>query len=231
MIHNLFGKRWTPFQRLFHINDLTISHPFASNQRVGRFELYLYSTYIPCILIALLSMSRGKSIQSKLHLAQKSLLGLLFSVSVESVLTDILKCWIGNHRPDFIARCGPVLETPINTLVDLSVCTYPLGKKQLLDGLRSTPLGHSSMAFAGLLYLSLWIFHQFGILSRVKHRAMLVIVASLPTLMAVYIAISRTQDYRHHFYDVISGSLLGIVFAVFSHWKYHQQGATVVKDN
>ncbi|KAI5958038.1 hypothetical protein KGF57_002846 [Candida theae] len=219
-IHNLFGKHWIPFQRLFHINDLTISHPYTSKQRVGRFELYLYSTYIPCVVLVVLSVLRGDSLHSKLHSAQVSLLGLLFSVSAVSVFTDLLKCWIGNHRPDFIARCGPSFETPIDTLVDLSVCTMPMGKKHLYDGLRSTPSGHSSMAFAGLLFLTLWIFNQFAFLSRVRHRAALVIVGSLPVLAATYIAISRTQDYRHHFFDVAFGSSLGIVFAWFSYWKY-----------
>ncbi|CCG21130.1 hypothetical protein CORT_0A07450 [Candida orthopsilosis Co 90-125] len=219
-IHNQFGKHWIPFQRLFHINDLSISHPYASTQRVGRFQLYLYSTYIPCVIIIFLSISRGSSVHSRLRLSQVSLLGLLFSVSAVSVLTDILKCWIGNPRPDFIARCGPALETPVDTLVGLSVCTSPLGNKHLYDGLRSTPSGHSSMAFAGLLFLSLWIFNQYGILARVKYRAGLIIVSCLPVLVASYIAISRTQDYRHHFFDVIFGSSLGIVFAWFSHWKY-----------
>lgn len=219
-IHNQFGKQWIPFHRLFHVNDLSISHPYSSTQRVGRFQLYLYSTYIPCVVIVILAFCKRSSLQSRSHLAQVSLLGLLFSVSSVSVLTDILKCWIGNPRPDFLARCGPALKTPLNTLVGLDVCTSPLGIKHLYDGLRSTPLGHSSMAFAGLLFLSLWIFKQYKILSRVGYRAGLVIVGCLPVLLATYIALSRTQDYRHHFFDVIFGSLLGIVFAWFTHWKY-----------
>ncbi|KAI5969948.1 hypothetical protein CANMA_000988 [Candida margitis] len=165
-------------------------------------------------------LSKRNSKKSRIHLAQVSLLGLLFSVSSVSVFTDILKCWIGNPRPDFLARCGPSLETPLNTLVGIDVCTAPLGIKHLFDGLRSTPSGHSSMAFAGLFYVTLWCFSQFRILSRVKYRAGLVIVASMPTLAAVYIALSRTQDYRHHFFDIAFGSLLGIVFAWFTHWKY-----------
>ncbi|KAI5958007.1 hypothetical protein KGF57_002815 [Candida theae] len=216
-------EHWEPFHRQFYINDPRLLHPFATVQRVTDNELYVYSTLIPGVSIIITSLFIAPTNVDKLHLIQLSLLGLLFSVSSVSVLTDILKCWIGNPRPDFIQRCGPDPQTPVNTLVDISVCTSPLGAMYLSDGLKSTPSGHSSMAFGGLLYLSLWFIGQLRIFKREKHRMGLILVATLPVVFAAYIALSRTQDYRHHFFDVAFGSLLGIVFAWFTYWKYFGQ--------
>ncbi|KAI5969981.1 hypothetical protein CANMA_001021 [Candida margitis] len=213
-------EHWEPFHRQFYINDPRILHPFATQQRVTDDQLYVYSTLIPSVIIIITSLFIAPTNVDKLHLIQLSLLGLLFSVSSVSVLTDILKCWIGNPRPDFIARCGPKPQTPLDMLVDIGVCTSPLGDMYLSDGLKSTPSGHSSMAFGGLLYLSLWYIGQLQVLTREKHRMGLLLVSGLPIVFAAYIALSRTQDYRHHFFDIAFGSLLGIVFAWFSHWKY-----------
>ena len=47
-----------------------------------------------------------------------------------------------------------------------------------------------------------------------------VLVALAPLIGAVLIAISRLEDYRHDFYDVTVGSLLGISVALFSYKRY-----------
>ena len=155
-----------------------------------------------------------------LHYLQVSILGLLISLSLNGVITDILKVWIARPRPDFLERCGPKPGTPMHTLVDISVCTGPLGESVLIDGLRSTPSGHSSISFSGLLYLTLWLLGQFKLLQpRSSSRYIYnYLVVFSPLLLATYVALSRTQDYRHHFADIILGSFLGITFAW---WSYH----------
>ncbi|KAI3405805.2 hypothetical protein KGF56_001412 [Candida oxycetoniae] len=200
-------------------------HPFATQERVTDNQLYILSTLIPMIVISILSLYLAPTNFDKLHLLQVSNLGLLFGVSAVSVLTDILKCWIGNPRPDFIDRCGPKEGTPLNVLFSISdqICTSPYGAKYLSDGMKSTPSGHSSMAFAGLVYLSLWLIGQFKLINRqneLDNKLVFLIIVCLPILLASYIGLSRTQDYRHHFFDVCFGSGLGIVFAVVSYFKY-----------
>ena len=208
-----------PFARQFYINDPTISHPFATQEQVTDNQLYLYSVLIPSLIISLISLYLGESNFEKLHNLQVSCLGLWLSVCVTSVLTDVLKCWISKPRPDFLERCGPQKGTPENKLVGIEVCTSPLGPMYLSDGLKSTPSGHSSMAFSGLLYLSLWLVGQFKLIQKRKLIGY-VLIAGLPILVAAYIALSRTQDYRHHFFDIGFGSAIGIVFAVIFYYKY-----------
>ncbi|KAK6200021.1 phosphatidic acid phosphatase type 2/haloperoxidase [Scheffersomyces amazonensis] len=237
-----------PFTRQFSVSDSRIAHPFAIRERFTDNELYLWSLIVPSILISIVSLVHSPKVSTKdtstasttttssttsttvtttpsffdkLHLLQVSNLGLWFSVVFAAVLTDILKCWIGNPRPDFLSRCGPAPHTPPNKLVDIDVCTAPLGPMYLMDGMKSTPSGHSSMSFAGLLYLSLWLVGQFRVVHESRKLSLwLYLLFATPILLACYIALSRTQDYRHHFFDVGFGSLIGLVLACFSYFKY-----------
>lgn len=231
----LVAEHALPFQRQFSLDDLTISHPFAVHERVTGIQCILLASLIPffTIIIVMLVRYRNGAFTSQyqaLHYLQVSILGLLISLSLNGVITDILKVWIARPRPDFLERCGPKPGTPMHTLVDISVCTGPLGESVLIDGLRSTPSGHSSISFSGLLYLTLWLLGQFKLLqprSSSRYIYNYLIVFS-PLLLATYVALSRTQDYRHHFADIILGSFLGITFAW---WSYHHYFNTLVSED
>ncbi|KAK6197556.1 vacuolar diacylglycerol pyrophosphate phosphatase [Scheffersomyces amazonensis] len=226
-----------PFERQFSLNDLTISHPFAIHERVSGTLCLLIAFFIPIIVITSYTLykqtkltnnnsnnnsNNNNSQEKALHNLQIALLGLVISLSVNGVVTDILKNWIARPRPDFLARCGAAIGTPSDVLVDISVCTAPLGKRILTDGMRSTPSGHSSISFSALLYLSLWLTGQFKLTSKTNSSQPLhkFIIAGLPILLSSYIALSRTQDYRHHFVDIILGGCIGIFFAITSYLRY-----------
>ena len=49
----------------------------------------------------------------------------------------------------------------------------------------------------------------------------LLAIAFLPTAAAIYIAASRFPDYKHHGFDIISGSTIGTVCAIFAFRYYH----------
>lgn len=217
----LVTERAHPFIRQFSLSDPSISHPFAKVERVTDNQLYVLSIFLPtAIVLAAVALNRLISSRfDKLHLIQVTSLGIWFSTCLAAVLTDILKCWIGNPRPDFLERCGAKYGTPKNKLVGIEVCTAPLGEMYLLDGMKSTPSGHSSMAFAGLLYLTLWLLGQYKVLHG-KKQLWAPLLCCTPLVLASYIALSRTQDYRHHFRDVLLGSILGIVIAVGTYFKY-----------
>ncbi|KAK7742395.1 hypothetical protein SLS53_004540 [Cytospora paraplurivora] len=144
-----------PFHRLFFINDLNISYPYAEVEQVSVTFNVIYAAVFP-LLIILLANTLTRAHQHKHHVA---ILGLAIALILTSFLTDTIKNTVGRARPDLIARCKPAAGTPVNTLVSIDVCTETR-HHVLHDGWRSFPSGHSSFAFAGLGYLSLFLAGQ-----------------------------------------------------------------------
>ena len=82
------------------------------------------------------------------------------------------------------------------------------------EGRKSFPSGHTSLATAGLGYLS------FFLLANVRPRAdtgsgavWRTLAALSPLFLAAWIGISRVRDYWHHWSDVASGGMLGAAIA------------------
>src|ERR1700712_1810321 len=132
----------------------------------------------------------------------------LYRMALTCFVTDVIKKAVGRPRPDLISRCTPGPETPKDQLVTIAVCTE-LDHHTLHDGWRSFPSGHSSFAFSGLGYLSLFLAGQLHVF-RPRTDLARVLLALIPLLGAALIAISRCEDYRHDVYDVAVGSILGL---------------------
>ncbi|KAI9890969.1 MAG: hypothetical protein M1814_003470 [Vezdaea aestivalis] len=134
-------------------------------------------------------------------------------------ITDTIKNLVGRPRPDLLDRCKPKSSTPKGQLVTFEVCTET-NHHVLHDGWRSFPSGHSSLSFSGLGYLSIFLCGQLRIF---QPGADLVkgIMALAPLIGALYIATSRLEDYRHDFYDVTIGSVLGYSIALLSYRRYY----------
>lgn len=207
-----------PYQRQFTINDITISHPFAEHQRVPFGLLLRYIVIIPTVVMTFISTLVTPR-PFKLYVLYLSILGLIISMGTCIFVTDVLKNWIGRCRPDFLARCIPDKSALPDVLYYAKDICTTTKKDRLLDGFRTTPSGHSSMAWSSLGYLSIWLNAQLNS-SHIHRGAWRSIIAFLPCLLAFYIALSRTQDYRHHFVDIILGSLLGLFVGWWSYRRY-----------
>ncbi|KAI5960776.1 DPP1 [Candida pseudojiufengensis] len=206
-----------PFHRQFYLDDKTIQHPFAERETVNTAELFIYSTWIPLVITFAVSLVLTTT-KYKVYNTYVACLGLILSVLITSITTDILKNWIGRLRPDFLERCIPKEGTPLDKLVSIEVCTNEdLG--MLEDGFRTTPSGHSSISFAGLTYLALFLIGQLQATNTWCGSWRFLIGGFAPMLMASFIALSRTQDYRHHFIDVFVGSLLGFSIGCWSYFR------------
>jgi diacylglycerol diphosphate phosphatase / phosphatidate phosphatase len=133
-----------------------------------------------------------------------TIVGLILAIFAGNAVTDVLKLSVGRLRPDFLSRCQ----------WDGEKCSgIPA---VITEGRRSFPSGHSTIAFAGMSYLSLYIagrcrlFHK-NYMWQTKLVGAVSVFFSLT--IAVFIGYSRIYDHWHHVTDVIAGGGLGILSA------------------
>ncbi|KIJ49576.1 hypothetical protein M422DRAFT_66054 [Sphaerobolus stellatus SS14] len=203
------------FKRQFSLNDISLQYTFATRERINSQELHLIAGWAPAILIPVLNLIFVRDLWD-LH---NGWLGLAFSLSLTNTLTNFVKVCVGRPRPDVIDRCQPLVAAASRWgLVDYTICSQT-DLAILRDGFRSFPSGHSSMAFAGLGYLSLYLAGKLHVWDERGYtgKAWLSLV---PVLGAALIAISRTMDYRHHWQDVLVGSSFGMIIAYFSYRQF-----------
>lgn len=134
------------------MSSLIFSSDVNQNQLMDTAWCIVYAAVFPALFLLLWAAIFRPSTH-KLHV---SFLGLAASLMTTPVLTDIIKNAVGRPRPDLIARCIPEAGTPEHKLVTFSVCTQT-NEHILQEGWRSFPSGHSSFAFAGLGFLSLYV--------------------------------------------------------------------------
>ncbi|KAL6925667.1 hypothetical protein ACO0SA_000268 [Hanseniaspora valbyensis] len=219
-ILNFIVYQFKPFERQFYINDLSISHPYAKRQRVNDTQLLVYAALVPFATIILYcAVFRFKRNLNRYYLLWVSLVGLILTLSITALITNYLKNWFGRPRPDFLSRCVPKKDAPVDVLVYAKdVCTTN-NLDRLFEGFRSCPSGHSSESFSGLGFLYYFLAGQLRI-DLPNNGIYRKLICFIPLLGAALIALSRTQDYRHHFTDVFLGSFIGFIISreIYKHY-------------
>ena len=79
-------------------------------------------------------------------------------------------------------------------------------------------------SFAGLTFLSIYLYHKLhpshSRTSIFPHQNWRILISLVPLLGAILIAVTRIMDARHHPFDVLSGSFLGIMTAILG-WRQY----------
>lgn len=134
--------------------------------------------------------------------------GFFLTLALNGVITNMIKILVGRPRPDYFSRCYP------NGTISLSSKCYG-NPDEIIQGRKSFPSGHSSFAFSGLGFLSLYLrgkLHCFQIQGRSQgcwKCLSLVPVA----LFAPFVAFTRYLDNSHHWEDIVAGSMLGFLLS------------------
>ncbi|KZT61137.1 PAP2-domain-containing protein [Calocera cornea HHB12733] len=151
-----------------------------------------------------------------------AILGLLNSLITAAVFQVFLKWLIGGLRPHFLAVCQPSVAPGtltgngyLNIMYDRSVCTGD--QDEIDDSLESFPSGHSTAAFAGFVFLSLYFNAKLKCFANYRPGYWKQILFFAPLLGATLIAGSLTIDQFHNWYDVLAGAVIGTAtaFAAF----------------
>ncbi|KAM7275351.1 hypothetical protein ACFE04_017217 [Oxalis oulophora] len=194
-----------PFHRFVGVDMMTdLKYPLKDNT-VPFWAVPIIAIVLPFVIIIIYYFKR-KDVYD-LH---QAILGLLFSVLITAVITDAIKDAVGRPRPDFFWRCFPDGKGVFNNVTGDVMCT---GIKSVIkEGHKSFPSGHTSWSFSGLSFLSWYLAGKIRVFDRRGHVAKLCLVL-LPLLVAALVAVSRVDDYWHHWQDVFTGALIGTTIA------------------
>uniref|UniRef100_A0A915JGA7 Phosphatidic acid phosphatase type 2/haloperoxidase domain-containing protein n=1 Tax=Romanomermis culicivorax TaxID=13658 RepID=A0A915JGA7_ROMCU len=222
-----------PYRRGFYCDDDTIYYPYRDST-VANINLYVFGLAIPLFSILIIEAYRtyvfeprclNTKCEPKVCVNGKpcSLYGtrlyyyigyFLFGAALCQTLTDIGKYSVGRLRPHFVSVCQPTwskLNCTGHQYVEEPYCTGDESK--IREGRLSFPSGHSSFGFYSMMFTIFYLQAQlvWPLASRlVKHTIQFIFLC-----VALGTALSRISDYKHHWSDVFSGSILGIVSATF----------------
>ncbi|SLM33806.1 Phosphatidic acid phosphatase type 2/haloperoxidase, partial [Lasallia pustulata] len=175
----------SPNHRPFSLVDQNISYPYVEKEKVSTSTLILVSLVAPALITLILSLLPSPTPKAPLQDApplgsslwkrrlwdwNSAWMGLALALATALLLTSGLKNLLGKPRPDLLNRCKPDLQSlqahavggygaEVSEgilLVSWTICTQS-SREILNDGFASFPSGHSSTAFAGLTYLTLYL--------------------------------------------------------------------------
>ncbi|KAJ8294847.1 Lipid phosphate phosphatase 2 [Rhodotorula toruloides] len=189
--------------------------PVASRRRTSSL-LDQLTWYLPILVIVLV----GGLFKRSLHDVHHGILGLSASRAFMRMIVECIKNRVGRLRPDFFSRCQWDAVA--------HACTGPLALVK--DGRRSFPSGHSSTAWQGLFFLSLYLAGKNGAYAfaapfprsgPLQSRLLRLSIVLAPLFVAGWIVVTRLEDHYHHPTDVLAGSFIGASTAFFSYLTYY----------
>lgn len=211
---------WTdlqePFLRVIQKEEWWLyNNPYtdAADVTITTTQLFWIVIFVPTVIFSffgIISRQVGETITATL--------GLSMSLLLNGIITNGIKLMVGRPRPDFYMRCFPDGKESFEGLNP--ICSGD--DDVIIEGRKSFPSGHSSWSFAGLLFLSYYLAGKLQCFSAPPPKSLFnFVVALCPSLMALFIALSRYCDYWHHYQDVVFGSLIGAIIATISYFYYY----------
>ncbi|KAK4134945.1 putative lipid phosphate phosphatase 1 [Trichocladium antarcticum] len=166
-----------------------------------------------------------------------AVVGLLYSLITAAVFQVFIKWLIGGLRPHFLAVCKPDISKLTGgngsggfdgLYYTREICTGDA--KEINDALESMPSGHATAAFAGLVFLYLYLNAKLKVFSNYHPSMWKLAVTYMPLLGACLVAGALTVDEFHHWYDLLAGATIGTVMAFSAYrmtyaavwdWRYN----------
>ncbi|CAG9782139.1 unnamed protein product [Diatraea saccharalis] len=194
-----------------HVHHITESE--LTNYMRPRRDSYVppWAMVIIIVLVPLMILSLSYILTGKYEDTVQSLLAWTLALTINAFITEVTKLIVGRPRPDYFYRCFP---TGIKSFRNPNI-------KDVMEGRKSFPSGHSSFAFCSMGYLSIWLCGRLRVLSWNRGDVIRITACLIPLVLASLVAISRICDHHHHWEDITVGSVLGFVSSYFCYRQYY----------
>ncbi|XP_052280162.1 putative phosphatidate phosphatase isoform X2 [Dreissena polymorpha] len=204
-----------PYHRGFYCNDETLMHPYLSNT-VPTWVAGFVGIILPCIAILTIEGIKAHKAELKMvtyiGIVYQLVIPFFFGAGLTQLTTDIGKYTIGRLRPHFLTVCvpDPAKCAASTGYITEDICT---GKDTaaIEEARLSFPSGHSSMSFYCMIWLMVFLQYKF---TWKRYWLVRPVLQAIAFYLAYYTALSRISDYMHHWSDVLSGAVIGIVVAL-----------------
>jgi membrane-associated phospholipid phosphatase len=176
--------------------------------------------------------------------ANNAIIGLLYALISAAVFQVFIKWLIGGLRPHFLDVCKPDVSLASNGAGVVGAGYNAAGFKQIYytrqictgdinkidDSLESMPSGHTTAAFAGFVFLYLYLNAKLKVFSNYHPSMWKLIAVYAPILGACLIGGALTIDAFHNWYDCLAGAVIGTVMAFSAYrmcyaavwdWRYN----------
>ncbi|KAF2161046.1 hypothetical protein M409DRAFT_70106 [Zasmidium cellare ATCC 36951] len=164
------------------------------------------------ILVFILMQIRVRSLRD----LGNAIFGVQFSLATSALMHVVIASVVGGLRPNFYDVCKPKGKEEHGEgwemeVLDRDACT---GEDRMVDyAFSSFPSGHSTAAFAGFVFLFLYLNAKFKTFSNYRPPYWALVATWAPILAAIVIAGQCIVDHSHHWYDVLAGAFLGTLMA------------------
>lgn len=191
-------------------HDEELSYPVMP-QQVPEPLLIGLAGIVPLVSVCALCEHLAEPGQGRRDLHINALM-LVQSIGLSLFVTASAKKMAGRPRPNFYAMCGwQNTSTTAGCMAD---------QAHVWEARQSFPSGHSSLAFSGLLFLTLLIMDKSSLMSKKRKLPASVptsawnLLAFFPTFVAIWVAITRVVDFWHNYDDILAGSAIGAACAM-----------------
>ena len=209
------NERPIPYQVLNNGGDVVLElglnneYILPENQTIPAWLLILTCLFLPLFFLSIVGYFVGPKYD-----VHAGLCVYFIAAGITVVLTDSIKLYVGRLRPNFYEMCGFSLDSLECEGED----------NMILESRKSFPSGHSSFAFCAFTTISLFLLGKVQLyyttafsMPEIYRKRFLLIIATLPMTYAFFVAGSRLRDNWHHPADVVAGSLIGFLSALFSY--------------
>ncbi|XP_039758951.1 phospholipid phosphatase homolog 1.2 homolog [Pararge aegeria] len=193
----------------FQCNDPALSYPYTGDTVSWKW-LMAITLLLPPVVMLMVERQRDKMVVAKKH-ALSWYKEYVFGFLLNLTLIQCIKSVVGSPRPHFFDTCRPKeAETcEASEYISSYTCTkaYWLNQSD-----RSFPSGHTSLAFHMGIFVVYYLNQRAG---QINFRSILSIQVLCMT-SAIYCAVSRMMDHRHHWWDVLAGAVLTAPILVYT---------------